>query len=569
VRFKIKTDSLFLGSVVALVGALSLIPPVFLLWSSLKPVSLETVSDWRLDNLTLDNFRDTLADPVALTMLFDSLFFSLGSMLVAFLFGGIMAFLVERTDCPFRNQAYGLMFVPLILPSMLKAIGWVFVLEPNNGILNNITSWLGLGSPFNAYTVASMFWVQGLSMTPLTFLMLGASLRSMDPSLEEASTVCGAGKLQTAQGITLRLMMPALAGVGLLQFIRGMEAFEVPLIMGLASGVQVFATSIYFSAREVQPPAYGHAFAMSVVLIVIGIIGLLIYQKLMSEAEQYTTITGKGYRPRIIPLGKWRGVAGGFIVFYLFVAMGIPFLVLSWISLLPFYQVPSVKALSLLNLNNYRRILADQAFILSIKNTFVLGVTVSVGCVLLATLISWLTIRRTGRGSKVLDAVAFIPYAIPGIAMGLSFLVVFLAFPNPIYGTLWILILIYLVSFLPIATRFSHAGLKQLHRELEEAATVSGSGFLSVLKRIVIPLIFPSLLAGGLYVFVLSAKVASQAAVLWAPDSLILSIYMLQLWIRGSVPAVAALSVLMILGFVILAVGFRVLGRRFMMGMEH
>lgn len=565
---KIKSDSLFLGSVVTFVAALSLIPPLFLFWSSLKPEGTSSLSDWRLDNLTLENYYEALADPSSLTMLFDSLFLAIGSMGVAFFFGGIIAYLVERTDAPLRNQTYGLMFVPLILPSMLKAIGWVFLLEPNNGILNNVTQWMGMGKIFNAYTVTSMFWVQGLSMTPLTFLMLGASLRSMDPSLEEASTVCGAGKLQTASGITLRLMMPALAGVGLLQFIRGMEAFEVPLIMGLSSGVQVFATNIYISAREVQPPAYGHAFALSVVLIVIGVIGLLIYQKLMSDAEQYATITGKGFQPRIVPLGKWRPLAGGFIVFYLLVTIGMPFLVLCWESLLPYHQVPSMRALSRLSLENYRRILSDPAFILSIKNTLILGVSVSVGSVLLATVISWLTVRRKSRGTRVLDAVAFIPYAIPGIAMGLSFLVVFLAFPNPIYGTIWILILIYLVSFLPIATRFTNAGLRQLHKDLEEAATVSGSGFISVMKRIVIPLVLPSLLAGGLYVFVLSSKVASQAAVLWSPDSLVLPIYMLQLWIGGSFPAVSALAVIMILAFVTMAVGCRVFGRRFMIGME-
>ena len=566
---KIKADSLFLGSIIVFVASLSLIPIAFLLWSSFKPVDAITISDWRLDNLTFENFRESLADPSSLSMLFDSLFLAVGSMTVAFFFGGIIAFLVERTDAPFRNQTYGLMFVPLILPSMLKAIGWVFVLEPNNGILNNITEWMALGKPFNAYTVTSMFWVQGLSMTPLTFLMLGASLRSMDPSLEEASTVCGAGKLQTVRWITLKLMMPALAGVGLLQFVRGMEAFEVPFIMGLSSGVQVFATNIYIAAREVQPPAYGHAFAMSVVLIIIGVIGLVIYQKLMTDAEQFATITGKGFRPRVIPLGKWRLAAGAFIVFYLFITIGIPFLMLSWVSLLPYYQVPSFRALSSLTMENYLTVLGDPDFVLAIKNTLLLGTIVSVGSILLGTVISWLTVRRKSRGSRILDTVAFIPYAIPGIAMGLSFLVVFLAFPNPIYGTIWILVLIYLVSFLPIATRFSHAGLRQLHKELEEAAMVSGSGFISVMKRIIVPLLLPSLLAGGLYVFVLSTKVASQAAVLWSPDSLILSIYLLKSWMDGSFPLVSALAVIMICGFVALAIGIRVFARRFMVGVDN
>ena len=449
------------------------------------------------------------------------------------------------------------------MPSLLKAIGWVLLLGPNNGVLNNIARFFGLtGSLFNAYSIPAMFWVEGLSMAPLTFLMLGAALRGMDPSLEEAAFTSGAGKIVTFRRVTLRLMAPALAGIGLLQFVRGLEAFDVPIIMGLGKGVEVFSTNIYVALRELSPPDYGTAFVLSLVLVVFGMGGLTFYHRVMAKSGRYATVTGKGFRPRLISLGRWRWLAGGFILSYLFVSTILPFLVLLWVSFLPFYEVPSMEALSKLTLKMYRTLFERDGLYLAIKNTVILCTMVSVGGMLLATLISWIVVRLKPKGHKVLDTLAFLPLTVPGIAMGFSFMVVFLTFPNPIYGTLWILVLGYLTSFLPIATRFTHAALAQIRTELEEAATTSGAGLFTVMRRVVIPLILPSLIAGGLYLFLLSAKVVSLAAILWSPDSVVLAVFVLQVWEEGRLPLVSALSVVIIVGLTVLTLAARALLQR-------
>lgn len=555
--------SLVLALVTSLVGTLAAIPLFYLVWNSFKPVELGNISDFSLSNFTLQNFAGAYSDPAIFTMLLHSFFFASGSMVVAFIFGGVIAFLVERTNTPFRNLTYGFMFIPLIMPSMLKAIGWVLLLSPNTGILNMIWFSLGFKEPlFNAYSVPAMFWVEGLSMAPLTFLMLGAALRGMDPSLEEAAFTSGASKLLTLRRVTLRLVVPALAGIGLLQFIRGLEAFEVPFVMGSGAGIHVFSTSIYFSIKDVTPPDYGNAFVLSLALIVLGMIGVAIYHRVMARSERYATVTGKGFRPRLISLGKWRWLAGGFILFYLFGSTVLPFLVLLWASLLPYYQTPSVEAFSQLSLWSYRELFSRDIFYLAIKNTVVLATTVSVGGILLATIVSWIVIRLRPRGSKVLDTLAFLPYTIPGVAMAFGFMVFFLAFPNPIYGTLWILVLGYLANFLPIATRFTHAGMAQIRAELEEAAMTSGADLYTVMRRILVPLMMPSLIAGGLYLFILSVKVMSMAAILWTPDSVILAIYVLQLWGEGSLALIGAFSVVIIGALTVMTIVARTFAQR-------
>ncbi|HEX9879177.1 MAG TPA: ABC transporter permease subunit, partial [Candidatus Binatia bacterium] len=219
-------------------------------------------------------------------------------------------------------------------------------------------------------------------------------------------------------------------------------------------------------------------------------------------------------------------------------------------------------ALSRLSVENYRDLFSRDIFYLAIKNTLILSIVVSVGGMLLATAISWIVVRYRPRGSKVLDFLAFLPYTIPGIAMGFAFMVVFLAFPNPIYGTLWILVLGYLTNLLPIATRFTHAGVTQIRAELEEAATTSGAGIFTVLRRIVLPLILPTLVAGGLYLFILSIKVMSMAAILWQPDSVVMAIYVLQLWSEGSLPLVGAFSVVVITALTFLCFVTRVFAQR-------
>lgn len=563
---------LVLICVTAFVGIPAVIPLLLLVWDSFKETSVGNLLDLSLSNFTLQNYARALSNPDVIPMLGDSLLFAFGSMLVALLFGGTIAFLVERTNTPLRNVIYGLMFIPLIMPGILKAIAWILLLNPDAGILNLIWFSFGFSEPlFNAYSIPAMFWVQGLSESPLTFLMLGAALRVMDPSLEEAAYTAGAGKVSTMSRITLRLMMPAIAGVMILQFVRGLEAFEVPLIMGLGSGINVFSTNIYYNIREAFPPDYGLAFVYSLVLIFLCVIGILLYRRVLVRSERYATVSGKGYRPRIIDLGKKRLAAGAFIIFFVVVAVVLPLLVLLWTSLLPYYMAPSMKALSVLTLSNYQVLVSRSDFLLMLKNTLILSVSVSVGGMILATMVSWIVVRLRPKGSGLLDILVFLPIAIPSIAIGVSFMISFLAFPllHPFYNTVWIMVLAYLVRFMPLGTRFTHAGLAQIRVELEEAAASSGAGLFTTLRRVTMPLMLPSLIAGGLYLFLLSLKIMSVAAILYSPKSIILPIYIFTLWANAKLPLVGALAVLMVIVTSIITIVARQISQRHSMVSEQ
>ncbi len=569
--FETRRTVLFLT--VAVVAILAVIPLFFLVWNTFKPVAVGNLSDFSLSNFTLQNFRDVLAEPRTFLLLRDSFVFAFGSVLVAYIFGGTIAFLVERTNTPFRNVMYGLMFIPLIMPGMLKAIGWVLLMGPRAGLLNQLWFFLGFTEPlFNAFTIPAMFYVEGLSLSPLTFFLLGASLRGMDPALEEAAYTSGAGKTTTMFRVTLRLMVPALAGVGLLNFVRALESFEVPLIMGFPSGVKVFATQIYTVLRNISPPDYGEGFVLSLTMIIIAVAGLLLYQRLMRRSERYATVTGKGYRPRLLDLGSvGRPVAAGFLFLFFLLAVILPFLVLIWASLLPFYQVPWEADLSRVSLDNYRTLFARWDFLASIKNTAILAGVVGLATMLLATVISWVVLRLRPRGSGILDGLVFLPYAIPGIAIGFSMMIIFLTLPKPfslIYGTIWIIVIAYLVNFLPIATRFTHAGVAQLKAELEEAAMASGASMFTMMRRILLPLMLPTLVAGGLYIVLLSSRIMSIAVILYTPDSMVLSIFIYQLWTEGSLPQVGALSVVMVFTLTVLTIFSRKLAQRRSMQVE-
>ncbi|MBM2831939.1 MAG: transporter permease [Dehalococcoidia bacterium] len=548
--------------VAGVVSVMAVTPLFFLIWNSFKLVGPGNLFDPSL-SFTLANFSKAFRDPTILTSLGDTFLFTFGAVAVSMVFAVTIAFLVERTNVPFRNLAYGLMFVPLIMPGLLKAIAWVLILSPRIGIINQIWFSIGFSKPLvDAYTIPAMWWVEGLSLTPMAFLLLGAAFRAMDPSLEEAGATSGGSKARVFLRVTLPLALPAFAGVALLQFVRAIDTFDVPLIMGQRQGIYVFATQIYLAVRQSVPPAYGEAFVLSMVLITFSMTGLVLYQRVLARSGKYATITGKGYRPRLIDLGRLRPFGGAFIMFFIFVSAILPFLVLLWASFLPFYQTFSREALSLFTTANYEKLFDRADFLPSVKNTLILCTSVSFGAMMLGTLISWIVIRWRPRGHKLLDGLVFIPYTLPSIAVGFSYMILFLLFPNPIYGTIWILVLAYTVSYLPISTRFTNAGLAQLKAELEEAAATSGASLFSVMRRIVIPLMLPSLVAGGLYIFLLAAKVTSLAAMLSTPKSMVMSYYILNLYQEGEFTVIGAFAVLMVMGLTIITIVSRRLAQR-------
>lgn len=548
----------FLLAAVTGVTAYLVLPPLF---SVVQTSLFTTTLTGELGELTLKYYKDILSQ--ISSPLWNTFLFALGSAVAATFLGGAIAWMATRTDAPFSGLAYFAAFASFGTPFVLYTIGWLLLLGKSGPVNVWARELFGLeGLLFNVYSLPGMILIEALQWSPLVFLMLAASFRSMDASLEEASETCGAALGQTLYRISLRLAFPAIYSVLLLVFIRTFEAFEIPALVGLPGKVRVLTTSIYLDAQR-MPPRYGSAGAFSVVLMVLVSGALYFYFRATREAAKFHTVTGKGYRPRLIELGAWRYLAAAVIVFYAFSVLVLPFLIVLWASLLPYYSPPSLEGLSRLTLHNYQVAINFPKILNAMRNSILLGIGSATAVMLLTTLGSWIMVRTKLKGRWLLDLLTTLPLVFPGIVMGLAILRFYLFVPVPIYGTLWILLLAYLARYIPYGIRYTHSGLLQLDRELEEAAYVSGGSWLNCLRRVILPLLSPAFFGGWVFVFLLSARELSMSILLVSPNTPVVSVAIFDLWENGQAGELAALGVIWTLMLSAIAMVYYSMARRY------
>jgi iron(III) transport system permease protein len=508
-------------------------------------------------------YQGTLVQTVGNTLIF-----ALGSALVCLSLGTFLAWVTERTDAPLRPIIYAISLFPLIAPGILMASAWVLVLHPKIGIVNAAArSLFGLeGTLFNGYSMAGMIWAQAIDQVSLPFLLMAAAFRSMDPSLEEASAVAGARLSTTMRTVTLPLLLPAVLAVFLLVFVRAIESFDVPAVLGVPAGIPVFATQVFLAVWDV-PQDYNVAAAFGVGYLIISLLLLYLYHRATHRSERYVTVTGKAFRPRRMQLGVWRWPLSIFSLLLLTVAVGLPVFIFVWTSFLKFYQIPSLSQLSLFSLENYREILELPNTLQSIYNTLLVGIVSSLIIVMLAAMISWIVIRTRIAGRKFLDFLSFSPIAVPGTVMGLALLWLYLVVPVPIYATLWILIVAFVGKYITVAVRSTHASLHQISIELEEVSTVSGASWARTFRSVVLPLMAPGLVVAFIYSLSLTFKVLSMPILLGGVDTKLMSVMIYNLYEDGQYPMLSAMGVILLVLVLSLALAGTYIGRRF--GVQH
>src|SRR5437762_1508243 len=316
---------LLIGVPVLLVMWLSLVPLVFLVWQSfLTPQTAAKPAEF-----TLDNFRTAYFSAETFRLFFNSVQYASGTAIFALCLGTALAWMNERTNTPFKQLFFALSIIPLVIPGILFTVAWIMLGSPKIGILNLMLQKLfDTDTVFiNVYTMSGMIFVDGLHYSPMAFLLMTAAFRSMDPSLEESAMMCGASILQIAWLITLRLAWPAALGSLLILFVRSLESFEVPALLGLPVGIQVYTSSIYQAIHQ-YPSQIGLGAAYAVTLLLITSVGIYLQSRLSYHSSRYSTVTGKGYRPRTIDLGGWRYLAAGLFLLYFLVIVLLPSLVL-------------------------------------------------------------------------------------------------------------------------------------------------------------------------------------------------------------------------------------------------
>ncbi|WP_454855591.1 ABC transporter permease [Rhizobium binxianense] len=549
-----------IGVVVAAVAWLALVPLVFLIWQSfLTPGTAASPSV-----ATLGNYIQAYTNPETFSLFVNSVVFASGTACLALVVGGFLAWLNERTNTPFKMLFYAAAIVPLVIPGILFTVAWIMLASPKIGIFNLLArNIFGIQEPvFNVYSMAGMIWVDGLHYSPIAFLLMSAAFRAMDPSLEESAMMSGASIRQIAMRITFKLAWPAVLGSFLILFVRSLESFEVPALLGLPVGIQVFTSSIYKAIHE-YPSNVGLASAYAITLLAIASFGIYFQSRLVSRGSRYSTVTGKGFRPRPMDLGVWRIPAGFLLVVYVLFVVVLPFLVLLWSSLQKYYSVPSYAALKNISFAAYVKMINYPTVDRAVINSLILSLGSAAIVMLMTSVICWIVVRTKLPGRWLLDNLASLPMVFPGLVLGLSIMICYLYLDIGIYGTLWIMLIAYVTRFMPYGMRYNMTSMLQIHKELEESAAMSGAGWLTTFWRILLPLLKPGLLAGWIYVVVVSVRELSSSVLLYSSGSEVVSIVIWELWQNGQYVELSAFGVMLIAALFVIVIIAQLVGRRF------
>lgn len=533
---RLDTKWLIIGGTILVVAWLTLIPLGFLLWQSVHT----TASLQEPAVFTMENYATAFESAESLVLMGNSLQFAFFTAAFALAVGTFFAWVNERTNTPFKSLFFAMSIIPLIIPGILFTVSWIMLASPQIGILNRF-----FGPWFNIYSMAGMVWVDGLHYAPVAFLLVTAAFRSMDPSLEESAMMSGASVVQTAFKVTLKLAWPAILAAFIILFIRAIESFEVPALLGLPIGLRVFTSAIYDAVHS-YPSNIGLASAYAIVLLAITSLGIYYQSRLSNQGSKYSTVTGKGFRPRVADIGRWRYLTGGVFILYVLLVVGLPFLVLLWASLQRYYSAPSWNAVQNLSFAAYAKVLAYPGFYTAVWNSIKLALGGATIVMLLTSVICWITIRTKIQGRWLLDVLASLPLVFPGIVLGLSLMVFYLNFDIGIYATLWIMLMAYVIKFLPYGMRYNATSMVQIHKELEESAAMSGASWLMTFRRVVLPLLKPGLVAGWIYIIVVSVRELSSSILLYSPGNEVISIMIWEFWQNGQYVELSAFGVMMI-----------------------
>jgi len=558
--FRFDAKWLIIALCVALTLYLGVVPLAFLLWQSFfTPQSAAKAAEF-----TFGNYREAYGSADTWILFGNSLKFATGAAALSFAIGTLLAWMNERTNTPFKGLFFALSVIPLIIPGILFTVAWILLGSPKIGIINLLLQRVfDTDTVFiNVYSLAGMMWVDGLHYSPVAFLLMTAAFRAMDPALEESAIMSGANILQVARRVTLPLAWPAVFATLLILFVRAIESFEVPALLGLPVGLQVFTSAIYQAVHR-YPSQIGLASAYAVTLLALTSVGVYLQSRFSTGGSKYATMTGKGFRPRTIDLGRWRFLTTAiFLAYFLFIVV-LPFAVLLWSSLQKFYAVPSMEALGRLTLDPYRTIIEYPNLLRAVWNSLLLAVASATIIMLVTSVICWIVVKTRLPGRWLLDNFASLPMVFPGIVLGLAIMILYLTIPVGIYGTIWIMLIAYVTRFMPYGLRYNTTSMLQIHKELEESAAMSGASWTTTFRRIIIPLLKPGLVAGWIYIVIVSIRELSSSILLYSPGTEVVSIVIWELWENGQYVELSALGVMFILALFVLVLAAQWVGRRF------
>ena len=509
-------------------------------------------------SLTLENWTSVLADPATWEVLATSLAIAIPRTILALLLATGFAWCIARTNTPGKRLLEGLLAFMFFLPELPWVLAWMLLGAPKVGLLNQ---WLGALIPggeslVNVYSYGGLVVLGAARSAPVLFLFVHPALLAMDATLEEAARMAGAGAWRTLWRINFPLLLPALLASGILSFVVAMESFEIPQLLGTPANIFVFTTRIYDLAYGGHVANFGAALVLA--LILLALTGsLIVVQWRLLRGRSYTTVSGRGFRAQPIDLGAARWLAFAAILAFFLLFGALPFVVLLLSS---FMELSGFISWEMFTTEHWANALAGDDVLESILDTLTVGVAAATLGVVIALVISYVVTRSNWPGRKVLDAIAWGPWAIPGLVMSLGFLWAFVWLP--IYGTLWVVVLALVARGLPVAARFFTSTMVQLSTELEESARVHGGSWLRTFMRILLPLLRPAVVGAWILLFVIAVRVLDVVVLLAGPGVRLLSVDIFMWTVTGRQEAASVLALIQTALVIVGWLGARLLARR-------
>ncbi len=533
--------NVLVATLIVILGFLAVYPLAMLFYGSLHSTPPGMAGEFNL------NGYRSIMNWTNFVVLLNTIGISLAKTIPSLALAVLLAWIIARTDTPWRDKLEVLITLPFFIPPILTAMAWGMLGNPQVGLLNQVWKWMtgATVSPINVYSYGGIIWHMMQYSTPFLFLFIVDIFRAMDPSLEESSRMCGASRWRTFRNITLILMLPALTNSFILSLIRGIESFESPLFFGTPAKIEVITTEIYNSINHRATPDYQYATALSFAIMVLMFV-LVVWQWWLLKGRTFTTVTGKGYSPNIMKLGPWKWVTFGFCILFFIVTVVLP---VGQLIIGSFFKFFGFYSWDMLTTEHYVAVANNAEVWRAFFNTMLLGLLGATAVMTLGSIVAYVSIRTKWRGRRLIDALAWLPWMMPGMVLGIGFLWAFAMLPGPIpiYGTIWALMLAYVALGTPISVRVMSSAYAQLAYDLEECSRVHGATFFQTMWRILIALAWPSFAVGWVLAFFGIMRELSASILLYSVGSEVLSVVLLRLWSNGLAEQVSVIGLMMML----------------------
>jgi iron(III) transport system permease protein len=530
------------GSLIALLAFLVLYPLSMLLYGALSGAN-PVVDGFHLSALSLDNFTAVLANPNVHFALANTFMACTGGTALAVAIGLAFAWIVVRTNTPWKGLIAIAGLLPLFVPPLVAGVAWTILGSPRTGLLNTPLAALGIAWRLNLYSMPGLIAVFGMYYAPYVYMFTAAALRNMDPSLEEAAEISGASALRTLLTVTFPLIAPAILSGTLLSFIVMLGIYGIPAVLGAPANLSVLTTYI-FNLTAWSPPLYSTAAAVAIILMIFTGLLVLLQQQVLS-GRSFVTVAGKAFRPRAVDLGRWRYLTLGLAIVYLLVVVVLPCAALLIAAFRKFLFIRGLAGLfdaRQYGLQHFANLFANPLTLDSIYNTMEVGLITALAGGVLAFAIGYTVNRTRVPGRKTVDLIASLPVAIPGLVVGVAYLWAWVGLPGGLYGTIWILALAFVARFIPDTVKALSTSLMQIHPELEEAAWICGRGKLSTIGTIVLPLAAPGVIAAMTLLFILAIRELGSSLFLYSSNSMVMAVLLLDYY-NENINITAAFSV--------------------------